>query len=158
LQVAPELRSVPPASVFDCADRADPEAEIVLAEPVAEVVLRAEVAPVRVNAAEVRRLVPPIAGARQLLDHPFEVVLHRVGLARKLCSPGMGEARPGLRLELIAGEMLRLERKRVAEVGFEVGGALAGDPVDEIEGYVVESGITKMMDRASDVVRSGNAL
>ena len=54
--------------------------------------------------------------------------------------------------------MLRLERECVVEVGFEIGGALAGDPVDEIERDVVESGIAKMMHGASDVVRMGNTL
>ena len=54
--------------------------------------------------------------------------------------------------------MLRLEREGVAEVGLEVGGALARDPVDEIERDVVKSGITKMMHGAPDVVRAGNAL
>ena len=54
--------------------------------------------------------------------------------------------------------MLRLEREGVTEIGCEIGGALAGNPVDEIERDVVKSGITKMMHGASDVVRSGNAL
>ena len=54
--------------------------------------------------------------------------------------------------------MLRLERECVVEVGFEIGGALAGNPVDEIERDVVKSGITKMMHGASDVVRLGNTL
>ena len=48
--------------------------------------------------------------------------------------------------------MLRLERERLAEVGLEVGGALAGNPVDEVERDVVKSGITKNIDRAADVV------
>ena len=48
--------------------------------------------------------------------------------------------------------MLRLERERFGQVGVEVGGALAGDPVDEIERDVVESGITETRDRAPDVV------
>ena len=117
---------------------------------------RAEVPPVRVHAAEVRRLVPAVAGTGQPCDDALEVVLHRVGLARQLSSPGMGEARPRLRLELVTGEVLRRERERVVQVGLEIGGALAGDPVDEVERDVVESGITKMMHRASDVVRTGN--
>ena len=54
--------------------------------------------------------------------------------------------------------MLRLERERVGEVRREIGGALARDPVDEVERDVVKSGITKMMHGAPDVVRSGNAL
>ena len=54
--------------------------------------------------------------------------------------------------------MLRLEREGVVEVGFEIGGALAGDPIDEIERDVVKSGIAKMMHGASDVVRLGNTL
>ena len=91
-------------------------------------------------------------------DDALEVVLHRVGLPAELLSPGMGEARSRLRLELVAGEVLRLEREGVAEVGLEIGGALAGNPVDEIERDVVKSGITKMMHGASDVVRTGNAL
>src|SRR5262249_39448119 len=56
-EVARELRLVPPAPALDCADRADPEAEVVVAEPVAEVVPRAEVT-LSVDAAEVGRLVP----------------------------------------------------------------------------------------------------
>ena len=67
------------------------------------------------------------------LDDALEVVLERLGLPLQLRSPGMGEARPRLRLELVTGEVLRLERECVVEVGFEVGGALAGYPVDEIE-------------------------
>ncbi len=54
--------------------------------------------------------------------------------------------------------MLRLEREGVTEVGGEIGGALAGDPVDEVERDVVNLGITEMMHGASDVVRAGNAL
>ena len=54
--------------------------------------------------------------------------------------------------------MLRLERECVVEVGFEIGGALAGYPVDEIERDVVKSGIAEMMHGASDVVRLGNTL
>ena len=50
--------------------------------------------------------------------------------------------------------MLRLERQRVAQIGVEIGGALAGDPVDEIERDVVKPGITKSVDGAPDVVRS----
>jgi hypothetical protein len=45
----------------------------------------------------------------------------------------MCEASPRLRLELVAGEVVRLERERVVEVAGEVGGALARDPVDEVE-------------------------
>ena len=51
--------------------------------------------------------------------------------------------------------MLGLEREGLGEVAVEVGGALAGDPVQEIERDVVESGITKSVHRASDVVRRG---
>ena len=54
--------------------------------------------------------------------------------------------------------MLGLERERVGNVGIEVGGALAGDPVDEIERDVVASGIPKSVHGAPDVVRRGTAL
>ena len=50
--------------------------------------------------------------------------------------------------------MLGLQRESVAQVGVEVGGALAGNPVDEVERDVVKSGITKSVDGASDVVRA----
>ena len=50
--------------------------------------------------------------------------------------------------------MLRPERQRLVDVGGQIGGALAGDPVDEIERDVVKVGITESVDRASDVVRS----
>ena len=70
----------------------------------------------------------------------------------------MGEARPRFGLELVAGQMLRPERECVTEVGIQVGGALAGDPVDEIERDVVKSGITKMVEGAPDGVRLGNTL
>ena len=49
--------------------------------------------------------------------------------------------------------MLGLERERLGEVGVEIGGALAGDAVDEIERDVVESGITERVHGPPDVVR-----
>ena len=52
--------------------------------------------------------------------------------------------------------MLGLEREGVREVRLEIGGALARDPVDEIERDVVETGITKSVHGPSDVVRAGN--
>ena len=71
---------------------------------------------------------------------------------------GVREPRARLGLELVAGEVLRLEREGVREVRVEIGGALARDPVDEIERDVVETGITKSVQSAPDVVRTGNAL
>ncbi len=71
---------------------------------------------------------------------------------------GVREPRARLRLELVAGEVLGLEREGLGEVRVEVGGALARDAVDEIERDVVETGITKSVHRPPDVVRSGNAL
>ena len=108
--------------------------------------------------AEVRRLVPPVSRPRQSLDDDLEVHLHCVRLQRKLCPVRVGEARPRLRLELVTGEVLRSERQGSVEVGIEVGGGLARDPVDEVERDVVKSGITKMVEGASDGVRLGNAL
>ena len=49
--------------------------------------------------------------------------------------------------------MLRLERERLVEVAGEIGGALAGNPVDEVERDVVKSGITESVERAPDVIR-----
>ena len=54
--------------------------------------------------------------------------------------------------------MLGPKRKRLLYVGFELGGSLPRDPVDEIQGNVVKSGIAKMVKGAPDVVRSGNAV
>ncbi len=54
--------------------------------------------------------------------------------------------------------MLGRERQSLRKVTIEIGGLLARDPVDEIERDVVERGITKSMNGAPDVVRTGNAL
>ena len=50
--------------------------------------------------------------------------------------------------------MLRLERERLGEVALEVGGALARDPVDEVEREVVEAGLPERVHRAADVLRA----
>ena len=96
----------------------------------------------RSRPAEVGRLVPAVAGSRQPLDDLLEVPLHRLGLARELIPEGMGEARPRLGFELVAREVIRPELERLVEVAIEVGGALAGNPVDEVERDVVKAGIT----------------
>ena len=67
----------------------------------------------------------------------------------------MREARSRLCLQLVTGDVLGLQRQRVAQVGVEVGGALAGDSVDEIQRDVVKPGIAKSVDGSSDVVRAG---
>ena len=67
----------------------------------------------------------------------------------------MGEARARLCLQLVTGDVLGLQRQRVAQVGVEIGGALAGDSVDEIQRDVVKLGIAKSFDGASDVVGPG---
>ncbi len=54
--------------------------------------------------------------------------------------------------------MLGLERESIGEVGVEVGGALAGDAVDEIERDVVKTGITETVHGAPDVFRACAAL
>jgi hypothetical protein len=91
--------------------------------------------------AEVRRLVPAVAGADERLDDALEVVLHRLRLALELHAVCMRESRPRLRLELVARKVLRLELERRCEIAVEIGGALAWNPVDEVERDVVESGI-----------------
>ena len=83
--------------------------------------------------AEVGGLVPAIPGAGQTVDNELEVRLHRLGLAWKLATVGMAEARPRLGLELVARQVLGAELDSCAEVRLEVGGALAGNPVDEVE-------------------------
>src|SRR5439155_24215281 len=125
-EVATQTRRDAPALTIDCRNSADPEAEVVPAAPVDEVVPRAQVAPVREvrRPAEVRSLEPAIAGSRDARDDVLEVRLHRLGLARQLRAVRVRETRPGLRLQLVAGEMLGLQRESVAQVGVEVGGAL----------------------------------
>ena len=54
--------------------------------------------------------------------------------------------------------MLGLERQGLGEVALEIGGALAGNPVDEVERNVVESGITENIHSVSDIVWFGNAV
>ena len=159
-EVAGERRRVPPAPALDCADRADAEPEVVAPEPVAEVVPRPQVAaagPLR-REAEVRRLVPAVAGGGQRLDDALEVGLHRLGLALQLLAVGVREAGAGLRLELVRGDVLGLEREGLGEIAREVGGLLARDAVDEIERDVANSGITQSVEGAPDVVRLGNAI
>src|SRR5207248_7613945 len=115
-EIARQPGRVPPTPLLDCRDRADTHALVVPAEPVGEVVPRAQVTPGRrpVRSAEVRRLVPAVAGAGQSPNDALEVVLHRVGLAGQLLTVGMGEARPRLGLELVAREVLGSEREPVA--------------------------------------------
>ena len=158
--VAREAGRVPPADTIDCRNRAEPDAEVVPSEPVAEVVPGAQIPSAGAirREAEVRRLVPAVAGIRERLDHPLEVGLHRLGLTRELGAVRMREARAGLGLELVAGEVLGAERKRLAQVAIEVGGALAGDPVQQVERDVVKVGITKMVEGATDGIRTGAAL
>ena len=150
-EIARQARRVPPAQAADGRDGADADPEVVATEPVAEVVVGPQVAGA-VGAAEVRGLVPAIAGARQRLDDALEVVLHRLGLPLELVAVGVGEARPRLRLELVTGEVLRLERDRLGEVSLEIGDALAGNAVDQVEGDVVEACAAERPDRAADVV------
>jgi hypothetical protein len=69
----------------------------------------------------------------------------------------VGEPGSRFRLQLVAGEVLRLEGDGVCEVRLEIGGALARNAVDEIERDVVETGITKSVHCPPDVVRTGNA-
>ena len=144
--VARQVRRVPPAEPVDRRDRADADAEVVAAAPVAEVVAGTEVAAV-VAAAEVGGLVPAIARGREHVDDELEVALHRLRLGGQLVAVRVGEPRPRLRLELVAGEVLRLERQGLREIGVEVGGALARDAVDQVERDVVETGITKRRER-----------
>ena len=97
---------------------------------------RAQIAAARVRhrgTAEVGRLVPAVAGSDERLDNALEVALHRLRLATKLVPVRVREPRPGLRLELVAGEVLGSKRERLLYVSSEIGGSLPRDPVDEIQ-------------------------
>src|SRR5512133_1904706 len=160
-EVRREPRRGAPAPAANGRDRADPEAEVVAPTPVREVVSRAQIAADRIrlrDAAEVGRLVPAVAGSDERLDDALEVALHRLRLATELVPVRVREPRPGLRLELVAGEVLGPKRERLSYVGSEIGGPLPRNPVDEIQRDVVKSGIAKMVEGAPDVVRSGNAV
>ena len=128
--------------------------------PVGQIVVCPHVAPAHEcrPPAEVRRLVPAVAGARQRLDDALEIRLHRVGLPRELRAVGVREAGPRLGLELVAGQVLRPERERLVEVARQIGGALAGNAVQEVERNVVKRGITKMVERAPDGLGTGAPL
>ena len=54
--------------------------------------------------------------------------------------------------------MLRLERQRLGQVALEVGLALAGNPVDQVERDVVEAGVAELVHRTADLVRRRAAL
>jgi len=64
-------------------------------------------------------------------------VLHRLlillAVAYELRPVRVGEPRPLLGLELVVRDVLRCERKRFVDVSREGGGALAGNPVQEVE-------------------------
>ncbi len=111
-----------------------------------------------VAAAEVGRLVPPVSGSDERLDHELEVSLHGIRLPEELGSPRMREAGTRLGLQLVAGQVLRPEQERLLEVGRELGRALAGDPVHEIEGDLVEPRPPQLTKRAPDGVRARAAL
>src|SRR5215467_14745386 len=113
--------------------------------PVREIVSGTEVTPTgppRLEA-EVRGFVPAIARVAQTLDHPLEVPLHCLRLPLELDAMAVREPRSWLRFQLVPREMLRLERDRLVQIGVEVGGALARDAVQDVEGEVVESAIPK---------------
>ena len=130
-----------------------------MAAPDAEVVRSAQVTPAGVlgRTAEVRGLVPAVAGAGQPFDDELEVRLHRLGLPSELHTVRMGEARAGLRLELVRRDVLGLERERLVEVPLEIRLRLAGDAVDQVEREIVEPGLTQHLERAANVGRLGGA-
>src|SRR5262249_52425623 len=72
-------------------------------------------------------------------------------LALELGPVRMRETRARLGLQFVARQVLRLEREGLGEVGVEVGGALAGDAVEQVERDVVKSGITENVQGAADV-------
>ena len=91
-------------------------------------------------------------------DDGLEVRLHRIRLALELLAMRVGEARPMLGLELVTRQVLGPELESVGEVGIEIGGGLARNPVDEVERDVVKSGITKMVEGTPDGVRLDNTV
>src|SRR5215211_3692119 len=103
----------------------------------------------RRSSAEVGGLVPPVAGSDEGFDHLLEIALHRLRLADELGSPVVDEPRPRFGLELVAGEVLRLQSQSRSEIALKVGGALTGNSVDEIQGNVVKAGITQMVEGAA---------
>ena len=155
LDVPRQAWKVPAPDAGQRGDGSDPDAEVVVSVPVAEVVPRAKIASTRTTTleAEVRGLVPAVAGRAERVDDLLEVALHRVGLTHELVAMRVREARPGLRLELVARQVLRFQCEGFGQIGVEIGGALAGNAVDEIERDVVESGITESVHRPADVVR-----
>ena len=105
--------------------------------------------------AKVRGLVPAIAGRDERVDDELEIALHRLRLSFQLLAVFVRETRSRFRFQLVAREVLGAEGQSLVEIPFEVGGLLAGDPVDEIEADVVKAGITQMVERSPDVLRPG---
>ena len=131
-----------------------------MAEPVAEVVPAPQVGSLRTirRPAEVGRLVPAVPGGGQRLDDALEVRLHRLGLALQLGAVGVREACARLGFQLVRRDVLGLERQRLGEVVVEVGGFLARDAVDEIQGDVVDPCRAEAIDGAANVVRPGDTV
>ena len=109
-------------------DGADADAEVVAARPVGQVVARAQVV-----AAEVGRLVPAVARRGQTRDDVLVVILQQLGLPRQLGAVPVREARARLGLELVAGEVLGLERERLVEIAVELGAPHAGHAEEQVE-------------------------
>ncbi len=153
LDVRREPRAVPSAKEPERRDRADADPEVVLPLPDREVVPAATVV-----AAEVRGLVPAVARGLEPLDDVLVVVLEQLGLALELGAVGEGEARPRLRLELVAGEVVGLERERLVDVAVERGTRLARDPEEHVEVQVGDARPTERGDGSADGLRRGAAL
>ena len=158
--VARDGRRVAATQVAEGRHGPDPDAEVVAPVPIAEVVVRAEIPAGRRRArqAEVRRLVPAVTGRRQRVDDMLEIPLHRLRLPYQLAPEDMCEARARLRFELVQRQVLRGERQCLREIVVEVGELLARDPIDQIEGDVVERGSTKGVHRPPDIVWTCTAL
>ena len=134
-------------------DGADADAEVVAARPVGQVVLRAPVV-----AAEVRGLVPAVARRAEARDHVLVVILQQLGLARQLGAVAVREARAGLRLELVVGEVLGLQRECLVDVAVELGAAHARHAEEQVEREVRHARSPQAADRLAHALGGGAPL
>src|SRR4029079_5148132 len=122
---------------------ADPR--VVVPEPVAEIVPRLAAGP-----AEVRRLVPVVAGRPQPLDDPLVVALHQLRLALELGAVGVGEARARLGLELVRADVVGPKAQEIVEVSLEVGSRLSRNSKDQVEVEVLHTRFAQHLDGSAN--------
>ncbi len=114
-----------------------------MTQPVAEIVLGLAPLP-----AEVRGLIPPVAGGSERRDDDFVVVLHRLRRAFQGRPVGVGEAGAGLGLELVVADVVGPQAQGLVEVVAQADLVLTRNPKHQVEVEVLDSSLAQHPHRA----------